>query len=129
MIGVLHCRSTALSLLSIDPYWRSQLLMEYSKDLFSCRILDGHLSDERYSVRDGVVYIQSRIFLTRVPKLKEKLLHAPYDDFLSSHTDFMRAYQNIMERFTWEGLKEEMHHHIRRCMGCFEIEERHHYLA
>ena len=56
MAGALHDRSTTLSLLSIDPYWRSQLLVEYSKDLFSCRVLDGQLLDGRYAVRYGVIY-------------------------------------------------------------------------
>ena len=30
----------ALSLGRIDPYWRSQLLVEYSKDIGACMILD-----------------------------------------------------------------------------------------
>ena len=34
-----------------------------------------------------------------------------------------------MEGFTWEGFIEEMHQHIRICVVCLEIEERHNYLA
>ena len=34
MIGALHVGSSTLSLWRIDPYWNSQLLVEYSKDLF-----------------------------------------------------------------------------------------------
>ena len=34
-----HDRLAELSLLSIDPYWRSQLLVEYSKDLFHAECL------------------------------------------------------------------------------------------
>ena len=74
---------------------------------------------------DGVIYYQSRIFLTRASKLKEKLLHATYDDFLSNHTDFMREYHSIMEGFTWEGFKEEIHQHIRRRIDCLDIEKIH----
>ena len=40
MWGTLHYRSTTLSLRRIDPYWRYQLLIEYSKDLGACMILD-----------------------------------------------------------------------------------------
>ena len=36
-----HARSPTLSLRRIDPYWRSQLLVEYSKDLHTGMILDG----------------------------------------------------------------------------------------
>ena len=48
MTDALHERSSALSLWRIDPYWNSQLLVEYSKDLFTCMILDDQLHEEGY---------------------------------------------------------------------------------
>ena len=111
-----HDRSVALSLLSIDSYWRYQLLVEYSKDLFSCRVLDDQLSDGRHTVVYGFIYFQSRDFLTRSSKLKEKLLDAAYQGFLSKPTGFIRAYRTILEGFIWEVFKEYIHHHMRRCM-------------
>ena len=74
MTNVLHDRSSTLSLWRIDPYWNSQLLVEYSKDIFTCMILDDQLHEEGYSVIDGVIYYHSRIFLSEASKLKEKLL-------------------------------------------------------
>ena len=65
MTDVLHERSLVLSLWRIDPYWNSQLLVEYSKDLFTCMILDDQLHEEGYSIRDGVIDYHSRIFLSR----------------------------------------------------------------
>ena len=53
---VLCDRSSTLSLWRIDPYWKSQLLVDYSKDIFTCMILDDQLHEEEYSVRDGVIY-------------------------------------------------------------------------
>ena len=42
---------SALSLLgSLDPYWKSQLLVDYSKDLHTCMILDDKLHEEGYLV-------------------------------------------------------------------------------
>ena len=43
-----HARSLALSPRRIDPYWRSQLLVEYSKDLGACMILDDPNGDDNY---------------------------------------------------------------------------------
>ena len=40
MRGAPHCRSPALSLRRKDPHWRSQILVEYSKDLDACMILN-----------------------------------------------------------------------------------------
>ena len=45
-----HARSPVLSLRRIDPYWRSQLLVEYSKDLGACMTLDDPDGDEGYMV-------------------------------------------------------------------------------
>ena len=70
-------------------------------------ILDDQLLEEGYSVKDEVIYYHGRIFLSRESKLKEKLLHVAYEDFLFSHTYSMRAYHTIMEGYTWEGFEEE----------------------
>ena len=51
----LHDSSSTFSLWRIDPYWNSQLLVEYSKDLFTCMILDDQLHEEGYSVGYGVI--------------------------------------------------------------------------
>ena len=81
--GASHARSPTLSLRRIDPYWRSQILVEYSKDLGACMILDDPNGEERYMVDDVVIYCYGRIFLTRVSSLKEKLLHAAHEEFLA----------------------------------------------
>ena len=95
-----HARLPTLSLGRIDPYWRSQILVDYSKDLGACMILDDPDGDDRYMVDDVVIYFYGRIFLTRSSSLKEKLLHAAQEDFSSMHLD---AYFHLMEEFTWEG--------------------------
>ena len=41
-----HFKSSVLSLRRIDPYWRSQLLVEYSKDPGACMILDETNGDD-----------------------------------------------------------------------------------
>ena len=125
MIDVLCDISSTLSLWRIDPYWKSQLLVDYSKDIFTCMILDDQLHEEEYSVEDGVIYYHGRIFLSRYYKLKKNLLLAAHEDFLFSHTYSMRAYHTIMEGYIWEGFEEEIYQHLRRCMDHVEMEEIH----
>ena len=117
----LYHRSSTLSLWRIDPYWKSQLLVDYSKDIFTCMILDDQLQEEGYSVRDEVIYYHGRIFLSRASKLKEKLLHVAHQDFLFNHTYSMRAYNTIREGYTWEGFEEEIYQNLRRFMDSVEI--------
>ena len=72
-----------------------------------------------------VIYFQSMIFLTRASKLKEKLLEVAYEGFLSKPSGFIREYHTILKGFIWKGFKEEMHHHMRKCMAFLKDEERH----
>ena len=97
--------------------------MEYSKDIFTCRILDDQLHEEEYAIRDGVIYYHGRVFLSRASKLKVKLRQTAHEDFLLSHTYSMRTYQTIMEGYSWEGFEEEIYQHMRRCMDHMEMEE------
>ena len=98
--------STALSLLgSLDPYWESQLLVEYSKNLFTCKVLDGQVVDGRCRVVDGVIYFHDQIYLTRDSKLKEGILHVAYEALFLEHEDSIESYHTIMEGFYWEVLK------------------------
>ena len=63
----------------MDPYWESKILVEYSKNLFTCKVLDGKVIDWRYRVVDGVIYFDDHIYLTRDSKLKKEILHATYE--------------------------------------------------
>ena len=111
------CSSDLLSFLEIlDPYWDSELMMEYSKDLFTWRVLDGEVKDERFKVVHGVIYFYNIILLVSNSKLKERLLDATYEILLSKPTSFIRAYHTLLGGFIWEGFKEEVHSHMNMCM-------------
>ena len=119
MWGASDFRYSALSLRRIDPYWRSQLLVEYSKDLGACMILDDLEGDDRYMVVGEVIYSYGRVFLTIVSELKRKLLHATHVDFPSMHFD---AVHSLMEEFTWEGIQHDVYQHEERCIACMVME-------
>ena len=58
MTGASFQIPTTLSLLeSLDPYWESKLLVEYSKDLFTCKVLDGQAIAGNYKLVDGIIYV------------------------------------------------------------------------
>ena len=80
-------------------------MVEYSKNLFTCKVLDGKLIDGRYRVVDGVIYFHDHIYLTRDSKLKKDILHAVYEALSLGHVEFIKYYHTIMERFYWEDLK------------------------
>ena len=101
-----HARSSTMSLRRIDHYWRSQLLVEYSKYLGACMILDDPDRYDEYMVDDMVIYSHDKVFLTRDSSLKEKLFHVAHEGFFSMHFD---AYFALVEEFIWEGIQQDIH--------------------
>ena len=83
-------------------------MVEYSKDLFSCEVLEGQVTNDRYRVMDEVIYFKDRIFLIKSSHLKEKILHTSHDSPLSGHQGFTKTYRAIRERFSWKGLKDSV---------------------
>ena len=119
MWGASHFRSSTSSLRRVDPYWRSQVLVEYSKDLGAYMILDDPKGDDRYSGDDEIIHYYGRVLLNRASELKEKLLHATHVRFLSMHFD---AYHSLMEEFTWEGIQQNLYQHMERCIARMMME-------
>ena len=126
MTNILVDRSSMLSLLgSVDLYWKSQLLVDYTKDLHTCMILDDQLHEEGYLFHEGVIYHHGRIFLSRASKLKEKMLQRADKEFCSSHMYSMKIYNIIMRSFDWEGLKEEIYQNFQEFMSYVELGQQH----
>ena len=76
-------------------------------------ILDDQLQEEGYLVQDEVIYHHGMIFLSRASKLKEKLLQRAHEEFLFIHTYSMKAFNTIMEFYTWKGFEEELYQHFK----------------
>ena len=126
MTGASFQTSTTLSFLgSLVPYWDSQLKMEYSKDLFTCEVLDAKIMDGRYKLVKGFIYFHEHIYLAKDSKLKARLLNAAYEILVSKPTGFIRAYHTILDGFMWEGFKEEVHSHMEKCMDYLLDKEEH----
>ena len=96
-------------------------MVEYSKDLGACMVLDEPEGDDRYMVDYMVIYGYGRIFLTRASSLKEKLLHEAHEDFLAMHLD---ACLVLLEEFTWEGIQHDIFQNMERCIAQMVMERR-----
>ena len=122
MTDIFFDASSTLPLLgNLDPYWKSQLLVNYSKDLHTCMILDDQMHEEVCLVQGGVIFHHDRIFLSRASKLKEKLLQRAYEELCFSYMYSMNIYIIIMRSFDWEGLKGELHQNFQECMNYVEL--------
>lgn len=56
-----------LSLMDILVDWKAHLLVEYSKNKFSCEIIDGQVQDDRYQVSMTLSTIKTRFTWCQSP--------------------------------------------------------------
>jgi len=56
VVDSLSRRHSVFSLAEVSVYWKSTLLVEYSKNTFSCELMEGTNQDERYKVVDDIIY-------------------------------------------------------------------------
>ena len=110
--------STMLSLLSnVDLYWKSQLLVEYSKYLHIGMILDGTQQEEGYLFQGEVIYYHGKVFLARSSRLKQKILQGAHEEFFLCHMHSVKIYTMVMRSFDCEGMREELHQHFQDCIS------------
>ena len=68
--------------------WKIRLATEYSKDQFSCEVLDGVNQNEEYTVDDDLIYYKNNFFLVPGSALKRKVLEVAHDAPLTGHPGF-----------------------------------------
>ena len=99
--------------------------MEYSKNRFTCEVLDGQVQDNRYRVMEDVIYYKDRIYLVPKSKLKEQIMQAAHDSPLARHQGYLKTYRAIREIFSWKGLKDDVLRHVRECITCQQNKAEH----
>jgi hypothetical protein len=118
VVDALSRRPATFSMTEISADWKSILLVEYSKNTFSCEMMEGIIQDDRYRVVDDIIYYKDRIYLVPESTLKDKILRAVHDTPLAGHPGYLKTYRQVRERFSWKGLKEDVLRYVRECMTC-----------
>ena len=95
--------------------WRSQLLVQYSKNTHACQIIDVILQDDQYKVMNDIIYYKNKIYLVSESKLKRNIIHTIHDGPSVGYPGFFKTYRQIRERFSWKGLKDDVLQHVREC--------------
>jgi hypothetical protein len=60
MADALSRRPAGCSMMDIYTYWKAHLLVEYSKNKFSCEVMDEQVMDDRYRVLDDIISTRIR---------------------------------------------------------------------
>jgi uracil DNA glycosylase len=89
--------------MDISADWKSHLLVEYSKNHFACKIMDGQIQDDRYRVIDDVIFYKDRVYFVPNLGLKKKILTANHDSPLAGHQGFFQNLQANQREVLMEG--------------------------
>jgi hypothetical protein len=100
VVDDLYRKPKICSLADISTDWKYNLLVEYSKNKFYCKLMDQNIHDDRYKVVDEIIFYKYRIYLFLESTLKEKLMRAMHDTPLTGHPGYFKTYRKIRERFT-----------------------------
>jgi hypothetical protein len=125
VVDALSRRPSAYSMTEISVDWKSQLLVEYSKNRFACELMDGKLQDDRYRVINDIIYYKGRIYLVPESTFKKKVLQAFHDAPMAGHQGFLKTYRQVRERFSWKGLKGDIMCYIKECATCQKNKDEH----
>jgi hypothetical protein len=109
-------RPTGCSMMDICTDWKAHL--EYSKNKFACEVLDGQVVDDRYRVLDDVIFYKDQIYLVPEYTLKGNVLKVCHDSPTIRDQGYFKTYRKIRERFSCNGLKDDVLKQIRECTTC-----------
>jgi hypothetical protein len=90
--------------------------VEYSKNTFTCEMMEVNIQDGRYRVMDYIIYYKDMIYPVPETKLKDKILREVHDAPLGGNWGYLNNYMQVREIFSWKGLKDDVLHHVRECM-------------
>jgi hypothetical protein len=91
MADALSRKPATCSLMEISTEWKSHLLVEYSKNKFTCEVMDGKIQDDGYRVIDDAMFYKDRVYLVLDSGLKKKILTTIHDSPLAGHQGFFKT--------------------------------------
>jgi hypothetical protein len=86
-------RPATCSLMEFSVDWKSHLLVQYSKNKFTCEVMDGKIKDDRYRVIDNVIFYKDIVYLVPCLRLNKKILTIVHDSPLTGHHGFFKTYR------------------------------------
>ena len=96
--------------------------MGYSSDIHAQESLSKLIVNPEvvpnFSVQDGILKFQNRIWLGSNVALQPKVFHALHGSAIGGHSSFPITYRRVKELFAWLGLKNNNHSLVSGCTKC-----------
>ena len=68
--------------------------------------------------KEGIVYIDERVYILNNKKIKEKILRENYDLVNMGHPGQQKIMELLKRNYWWPGLKEDIKKYVQECFRC-----------
>jgi hypothetical protein len=111
------------------PRWLEIVVESYLEDDQAKRLLT-ELSivspnNAGYSLHNGVIKHQDRIWLGNHAEAKKAILLALHDSGVGGHSGFNATYHKVKALFSWPNLKQDVKNYVAHCIVCQQAKPEH----
>lgn len=107
---------------SCSPQWIHEVINSYQNDESSLSMVARLSIDPQavpqFTLRDGVLRYNNRIWIGSNPSLQHKLLQACHSSALGGHSGAPVTYMRIKQLFAWKGMKSAVQGFVQSCIVC-----------
>ena len=126
-----RCQQTEqlLAVSESKPRWLEIVTERYLADLkakeFLTQLSISSPDAQGYSLHEGVIKLNGKIWLGNHMEAKNAILLALHDSGIGGHSGFTATYNKIRELFTWPNLKQDVKHYVAHCSTCQQAKAEH----
>jgi len=104
------------------PQWCHEIVLGYGSDPQAQELLTklslNPDSAPNFSIQDGILKFQNRIWLGSNLALQHKILHALHGSAIGGHSGFPVTYRRVKQLFAWPGMKKAVQLFVLACTTC-----------
>ena len=112
-----------------QPVWMQEVVNSYEVDPKAQQLIQqlavSTENAEGFSLQQGIIKFQDRIWIGANSALKTKLISAFHDSAMGGHSGILATYQRVDKLFAWSGLKNDVTEYVQQCDICQKAKHEH----
>ncbi|KAM0872306.1 hypothetical protein ACQ4PT_038804 [Festuca glaucescens] len=104
------------------PVWLTEVLQSYNTDatipVLLQKINVGDDAVKEFSVKDGLILKDGRIWLGNNAQLQQKILQSVHDSPVGGHSGVRATCHRLHRNFAWTGMKKAVEDYVEHCTVC-----------
>jgi hypothetical protein len=117
-----HQELSVLAMSSSQPLWMEEIQAAYENDAQARKLLEQLVlapdGDTHFTLRDGIIRFDNRIWIPDVPELQKKILQALHSSSVGGHSGIPVTLRRLRQLFHWKGMKTMVRTFVQECQIC-----------